>query len=179
VSKNKKVIFLGAQDLREWRKGMHNFINIISILKTNYRDFFKDILIIAAGKDSSKLLEDYKENSLCFENLSLENLYNIYEISDLIIIPSLQEWSSLMMSEAASLEKTIFAFKTGSSEDLVLNNVNGYVFDPYNYNDIVKKIVSFLNNPSNFYIEDRDKYFNELRNNYDKRTLKNKFLKFI
>ncbi len=179
VSKNKKVIFLGAQDLREWRKGMHNFINIISILKTNYRDFFKDILIIAAGKDSSKLLEDYKENSLCFENLSLENLYNIYEISDLIIIPSLQEWSSLMMSEAASLEKTIFAFKTGSSEDLVLNNVNGYVFDPYNYNDIVKKIVSFLNNPSNFYIENRDKYFNELRNNYDKRTLKNKFLKFI
>lgn len=179
LSMNKKVIFLGAQDLREWRKGMHNFINIISILKTKHQDFFKNILIIAAGKDSSKLLENYKENSLCYENLSLKNLYNIYQISDLIVVPSLQEWSSLMMSEAASLEKTIFAFKTGSSEDLVINNVNGYIFDPYNYNNIVKKIILFLNNPSNFYIENHDKTFKLLRNNNDRNTLKNKFLNFI
>jgi glycosyltransferase involved in cell wall biosynthesis len=178
-SKNKKIIFLGAQDLREWRKGMHNFINIISILKTNYHNIFNDILLIAAGKDSSKLLEDFKDNSLCFENLSLENLYNIYEISDLIVVPSLQEWSSLMMSEAASLEKTIFAFKTGSSEDLIINNINGYIFDPYNYNYIAKKIALFLGNQSSFYVENRENYLNELRSNYDTKALKNKFLKFV
>ena len=177
LSKNKKIIFLGAQDLREWRKGMHNFINIISILKTNHKNFFKNILIIAAGKDSSKLLKNFEENSLCFENLSLQSLYNIYNLSDLIVVPSLQEWSSLMMSEAVSLEKTIFAFKTGSSKDLIVNKVNGYVFDPYNYNNIVQQIVLFLSNPSKFYIKNRSKYFEGLRNNYDNKVLKKEIFK--
>ena len=179
LSKNKKIIFLGAQDLREWRKGMHNFINIISILKTNHKNFFKNILIIAAGKESSKLLMNFKENSLCFENLSLQSLYNIYNLSDLIVVPSLQEWSSLMMSEAVNLKKTIFAFKTGSSQDLIINKVNGYIFDPYNYNNIVKQIVLFLSNPSKFYVKDRSKYFEKLKKNYDNKKIKNKFLKFL
>ena len=84
-----------------------------------------------------------------------------------------------MMSEAVSLEKTIFAFKTGSSKDLIVNKVNGYVFDPYNYNNIVQQIVLFLSNPSKFYIKNRSKYFEGLRNNYDNKVLKKKFLKFI
>ena len=58
-----------------------------------------------------------------------------------------------MMSEAVSLEKTIFAFKTGSSKDLIINKVNGYVFDPYNYNNIVQQIVLFLEIHQNFILK--------------------------
>jgi glycosyltransferase involved in cell wall biosynthesis len=176
---NKKIIFLGAQDLREWRKGMHNFMNIISILKTNHKGLFKNLLIISAGKNASKIFSNYKENFIFFESLSLKNLYGLYQISDLIIIPSLQEWSSLMMSEASSLEKTIFAFKTGSSEDLIINNFNGYVFDYYDYNSVVKKIVSYFSNPSNFYIKKSNKFIKDLRNKCDNKAIKNKLLKFI
>ena len=136
-------------------------------------------MIIAAGKNASKIFNNYKENFIFFDSLSLENLYNIYRISDLIIIPSLQEWSSLMMSETSSLEKTIFAFKTGSSEDLIINNVNGYIFDFYDYNNIVTTIVSYFNNPLNFYNKNSEEYFKDLRTNYDKKIIKNKFLKFI
>ena len=40
--KDKKTIFLGAQDLREWRKGIHNFVNVISILNTRFEKFLKN-----------------------------------------------------------------------------------------------------------------------------------------
>ena len=50
-------------------------------------------------------------------------------MSDLIIILSLQEWGSLTMSEAITLNKVVFAFDTGSSRDLITNNYNGFILD--------------------------------------------------
>ena len=71
-------------------------------------------------------------------------------MSDLIIIPSLQEWGSLMMSEAITLNKVVFAFDTGSSRDLITNNYNGFIFRPYDYSKIVSSIYSYINDPENF-----------------------------
>ena len=81
---------------------------------------------------------------LVYETVSHNELLKIYKISDLIIIPSLQEWSSLMMSEVVSLNKPVFAFKTGSSEDLIQNNVNGLIFDDFDYNNIALNIAYYL-----------------------------------
>ena len=84
------------------------------------------------------------EKMLVYETVSHNELLKIYKISDLIIIPSLQEWSSLMMSEVVSLNKPVFAFKTGSSEDLIQNNVNGLIFDDFDYNNIALNIAYYL-----------------------------------
>ena len=43
------------------------------------------------GKDSSKILKDFKKNTICIDNLKHSELYEIYKMSDLIIIPSLQD----------------------------------------------------------------------------------------
>ena len=71
-------------------------------------------------------------------------------ISDLTVIPSLQEWSSLMMSEVIKLNKFTICFETGSSNDLIQQGVNGYVFKAYDYSNIAKKINYYFTNPKLF-----------------------------
>lgn len=179
ITKNKKVIFLGAQDLREWRKGIFNFIKIISKLKSKYKYFFSEIVFISVGKNSKKIFKDYDENTITYEKLNLKELYSIYKISNLIIIPSLQEWGSLMMSEAFALEKIIFAFDTGSSRNLILNNINGYVFKTTENNRVVDEIYSLLSKPENFFKKNKKKYFNELKNKYDNKMIIKKYRKIL
>ena len=95
-------------------------------------------------KRCKKIFGATSEKMLVYETVSHNELLKIYKISDLIIIPSLQEWSSLMMSEVVSLNKPVFAFKTGSSEDLIQNNVNGLIFDDFDYNNIALNIAYYL-----------------------------------
>ena len=142
---NEKIIFFGAQDLREWRKGVKNFMNVISLLsELHIKNQDINLKIICIGKDSHKIFGKSSEKILVYEKISHTELLKIYKISDLIIVPSLQEWSSLMMSEAVSLNKPVFAFKTGSSEDLIHNNLNGLIFDDFDYNNIALNITYYL-----------------------------------
>ena len=170
--KDKKIIFLGAQDLREWRKGIHNFVNVISILNTRFEKFFEKLVFIVVGKDSSKILKDFKKNTICIDNLKHSELYEIYKMSDLIIIPSLQEWGSLMMSEAITLNKVVFAFDTGSSRDLITNNYNGFIFRPYDYSKIVSSIYSYINDPENFLKKKNQSFVPSMHYRYDEESLK-------
>lgn len=178
-TKNKKVIFLGAQDLREWRKGILNFLKIISKLKFKYQDFFSEVIFISVGKNSKKIFKNFDENIITYEKLNLKELYSVYKVSDLIIIPSLQEWGSLMMSEVFNLEKTIFAFDTGSSRNLILNNINGYIFKSFEHNKVAKEIYLVLSTPDKFFKKKKKKFFNELKYKYDIKMINKKYKKIL
>ena len=93
-------------------------------------------------------------------------------MSDLIIIPSLQEWGSLMMSEAITLNKVVFAFDTGSSRDLITNNYNGFIFSPYDYSKIVSSIYSYINDPENFLKKKNPNLISSMPYKYDEESLK-------
>jgi len=179
IEKDEKIIFFGAQDLREWRKGVKNFQNVISLLNDVYlKKVDIKIKFICVGKNSKKIFKNFLDKIISYESVPHNELVNIYKISDLIIIPSLQEWSSLMMSEVIYLKKTVFAFKTGSSNDLILENFNGLVFDNFEYDKIAKSIIFFLKN--NKLIEKNE--INENLNFEDKiqpRILKDKFIKKV
>ena len=162
-TKNKKIIFFGAQDLREWRKGAHNLINVLSNLKTRYPESYSNIIFVSVGKNAKNILSKFSKNSIFLESLKYDELIELYRYSSLIIIPSLQEWSSLMMSEAIKLDKVVFSFKTGSSYDLITNNVNGYVFSYYDYNKFADLINEFLFSPEKFFISDRAKYLEKIK----------------
>ena len=150
---------------------------LFQYLKQITKIFFSKIKIISVGKNASKILSNFEENSICLESLNLEDLFLIYKHSDLIIIPSLQEWSSLMMSEAVSLNKVIFSFDTGSSKDLIKNYVNGYVFESYDYNNVVKNMHYYLSDPNGFLSNGKSEYLHEIKKKYDNQSLKQKYLK--
>ena len=179
IKKDEKIIFFGAQDLREWRKGVKNFQNVISLLNDVYlkKDNIK-VKFICVGKNSKKIFKNFLDKIISYESVPHNELVNIYRISDLIIIPSLQEWSSLMMSEVIFLKKTVFAFKTGSSNDLIIENINGLIFDNFEYDKIAKNIIFFLKN--NKLVEKNEKNKNlNIEDKIQPNVLKDKFIKKV
>jgi glycosyltransferase involved in cell wall biosynthesis len=178
-TKNKKIVFFGAQDLREWRKGAHNMINVLSNFKARYSECYSEIIFVSVGKNSKNILKKFSKNFIFLNNLKFEELIELYRYSNLIIIPSLQEWSSLMMSEAIKLNKIVFSFNTGSSKDLIINNVNGYVFEPYDYNKFSDMINDYFINPDNFFINNKYRYLNKINTVISEKAILEKYTKIL
>jgi glycosyltransferase involved in cell wall biosynthesis len=178
-SKNRKIIFLGAQNLREWRKGIYNFCHLISILKSKYKELYKDLFFILVGEFSSSIFKDFQNNSFCINSVDHNDLIKLYTISDLTVIPSLQEWSSLMMSEVVKLNKFTICFETGSSNDLIQQGVNGYIFNAYDYANIAKKINYYFTNPKLFLKKDYNEKDISIAENKNNLYLKEQYIKLL
>ena len=133
-NKYKNIIFFGSQNATEWRKGIYNLQYMIEIYKINYPYNFKNTLFICMGKHLDKIFfkEKAEDNFLIFNFLNFECYNYILNLSQIIIIPSLQEWSSLMLSEAFYKKKIIISFKTGSSYDYVNEYSNGFILNSNN-----------------------------------------------
>ena len=82
------------------------------------------------------------------------------------------------MSEVIFLKKTVFAFKTGSSNDLIIENINGLIFDNFEYDKIAKNIIFFLKN--NKLVEKNEKNKNlNIEDKIQPNVLKDKFIKKV
>lgn len=143
--KYKKVVFFGAQDGMEWRKGIFFFKYTLNILKNIYPETYENTMFIYCGNNADNLFMKPDSNIFIFDFLSYEEIVKIYELSDVIAIPSLQEWSSYIMSEAFLLKKYIICFDTGSSKDFIKEGFNGNICDPYNFSFTAEKLYKFLN----------------------------------
>jgi hypothetical protein len=151
-----KVVFFGAQDGREWRKGIFNLINIIETFKIKYPDIYSKTLFIFTGNYIGDIFDKIDNNFITLGFIEHSKIIELYKISDIIIIPSLQEWSSLMLLEVFSLNKVIFCFNTGSAGDFIVNEINGNIFEPFDYNEfhyqfnkyLIKKKMKLINNQS-------------------------------
>lgn len=144
-----KVVFFGAQDTREWRKGLFNLKNIIETFKYKYPHIFYKTLFIFPGNYSRNIFKILDNNFITLDFIEHSKILELYKISDIIIIPSLQEWSSLMLLEALYLDKFIFCFNTGSARDFIVNEINGNIFEPFDYNDFHYKFYKCLTKKKN------------------------------
>ena len=144
-----KIVFFGAQDGREWRKGIFNLKNIIETFKIKYPDIYSKTLFIFSGNYSSNILNNIDKNFITLGFIDHSKILELYKISDIIIIPSLQEWSSLMLLEALSYNKFIFCFNTGSAGDFIVNEINGNIFETFDYNYFHYKFYEYLKKKKN------------------------------
>jgi len=51
--------------------------------------------------------------------------------------------------EALYLDKFIFCFNTGSARDFIVNEINGNIFEPFDYNDFHYKFYKCLTKKKN------------------------------
>jgi hypothetical protein len=137
----KNIVFFGSQDGNEWRKGIYNINRFLKIFEKRFSKTYSETLFVYAGKNIKGLFPQEDKNFLVFNFLQYQDYYSIYSLADAVIIPSLQEWSSLMMSEAVILKKFIFSFNTGSSKDFLIEDITGNCFG----NQEVSKFCNKLN----------------------------------
>jgi glycosyltransferase involved in cell wall biosynthesis len=127
LSFEKKILFFGAFDLDEKRKGSQLLISALEILSED-KSFLNDkILLITAGKQGC--LEFY--DKLPFEHHHLgyvkgeSKLSEIYRIADIFISPSIEDSGPMMINESILSGTPVISFNIGVAKDLVYSDTTG------------------------------------------------------
>ena len=151
IDRNKKIILMPGR-LTTW-KGQEIFIEALDLVnkKLGYEAFYAVILGANQGRDVfakklKRLAEQYRlNNQLKFIN-HCKDMPLAYKISSMVISASIEpEAFGRVSVEAQAMEKPIIASNIGGSNETIINNKTGFLFESGNAESLSKKILEVLN----------------------------------
>ncbi|MDB4083602.1 glycosyltransferase family 4 protein [Candidatus Pelagibacter sp.] len=150
VNKNKKIILMPGR-LTAW-KGQETFIEALNLVnkKLGYDSFNAVILGSDQGRDIytkkiKRLAEQYRLTSQLKFIEHCKNMPLAYKISDIAVSASVEpEAFGRVAVEAQSMEKPIIASDIGGSNETIVDNVTGFLFQSGNAEALSEKIVEAL-----------------------------------
>jgi glycosyltransferase involved in cell wall biosynthesis len=151
IVENKKIILLPGR-LTSW-KGQELFLEAINMvnIQLGYEAFYAVILGSDQGRDLFKkklirLSEQYRMTKQVKFIDHCKDMALAYKVSDIIISASIEpEAFGRVAVEAQSMEKVIIASDIGGSNETVIDEKTGYLFEAGNANSLSKKILKVLN----------------------------------
>ncbi len=147
INKEKKIILVPGR-LTSW-KGQELLIEAINLVKIElgYEAFHVVILGSDQGRNLYKkklirLTEQYRlNNQIKFIN-HCNDMALAYKISDIVISPSIEpEAFGRVAVEAQSMEKLIIASNIGGSNETIINEKTGFLFESGNAKSLSEKII--------------------------------------
>ena len=147
INKEKKIILVPGR-LTSW-KGQELLIEAINLVKIElgYEAFHVVILGSEQGRNLYKkklirLTEQYRlNNQIKFVN-HCKDMALAYKVSDIVISPSIEpEAFGRVAVEAQSMEKLIIASNIGGSNETIINEKTGFLFDAGNAKSLSEKII--------------------------------------
>ena len=150
VDKNKKIILMPGR-LTAW-KGQETFIEALNLVnkELGYDSFNAVILGSDQGRDIytkkiKRLAEQYRLTSQLKFIEHCKNMPLAYKISDIVVSASVEpEAFGRVAVEAQSMEKPIIASDIGGSNETIIDNVTGFLFQSGNAEALSKKIIEVL-----------------------------------
>lgn len=138
---NHKIILFGAAHPKNFRKGVDLLYKSISKLKDK-----SDISLVIFGTKEKSVntfnnIKVFELGSFYSDN----ELSEIYNIANVVCIPSRQDNLPSLSLEANACGIPVVSFKVFGLVDLIEHNVNGYLAEPYDVNDFAKGINWALN----------------------------------
>ena len=150
INKEKKIILVPGR-LTSW-KGQELLIEAINLVKIElgYEAFHVVILGSDQGRNLYKkklvrLTEQYRlTNQIKFIN-HCKDMALAYQISDIVISPSIEpEAFGRVAVEAQSMEKLIIASNIGGSNETIINEKTGFLFESGNVKSLSEKIIQAI-----------------------------------
>ena len=147
INKEKKIILVPGR-LTSW-KGQEMLIEAINLVKIElgYEAFHVVILGSEQGRDLYKkklvrLTEQYRlTNQIKFID-HCKDMALAYKVSDIIISPSIEpEAFGRVAVEAQSMQKLIIASNIGGSNETIINEKTGFLFEAGNAKSLSEKII--------------------------------------
>ncbi|MEZ8650762.1 glycosyltransferase family 4 protein [Vibrio splendidus] len=136
-----KILYVGNVC---FEKGIHTLIDAVTLMKKI------DVEVTMVG--------EYKKNKFCISgapnnfkftgHLKREQLINHYMEHDIFVFPSLADGFGFVVSEAIQHNLPVICSSNAGAKDLIINGVNGLVFNVADVNDLkdkILKIISSLN----------------------------------
>ena len=151
VNRDKKLILMPGR-LTAW-KGQEVFIEALNIVnkQLGHQPFNAIILGSDQGRDiyTKKLKRLVEQHRLVPQLKFVQHCKNMplaYKVSDLVISASIEpEAFGRVAIEAQSMEKPIIASNIGGSNETIINNKTGFLFESGNAQSLSEKIVEVLN----------------------------------
>jgi len=129
---NVKIIYFGAQDLFEERKGYKYFIASLRELELLFlsRNYLKsDVVVVTAGHllngNINNIELPFKHVHLGF--LSETDLVFAYQAADIFLCTSIEDSGPMMINESIICGTPVVAFDMGVASDLIFNGKTGYI----------------------------------------------------
>jgi glycosyltransferase involved in cell wall biosynthesis len=150
IEKDKKIILLPGR-LTEW-KGQEVFIEAVNLvnIELGYEAFYAVILGSDQGRDLYKkklirLSEQYRlTNQIKFID-HCKDMALAYKVSDIVVSASIEpEAFGRVAVEAQSMERPIIASNIGGSNETVIDEKTGFLFESNNPKSLSKKILKVL-----------------------------------
>ena len=147
INKEKKIILVPGR-LTSW-KGQELLIEAINLVKIElgYEAFHVVVLGSDQGRNLYKkklirLTEQYRlTNQIKFID-HCKDMALAYKVSDIVISPSIEpEAFGRVAIETQSMEKLIIASNIGGSNETIINEKTGFLFEAGDVNDLSKKII--------------------------------------
>ena len=145
----KTILFPGR--LTEW-KGHEMFLDALN--KTNIQLGHKAYKVIILGSDQGRILykkklerlvEQYRMKDQVKFVEHYKNMPLAYKICDFVVSASIEpEAFGRIAVEAQSMEKPILASNLGGSNETIVDNKTGILFEAGNSDQLSKKIIEFL-----------------------------------
>ena len=150
LKKDKKIILMPGR-LTSW-KGQEIFIEAINFInkELGHEAFYAVILGNDQGRDIYKkkllrLSEQYRLNNQLKFIQHCKNMPLAYKISDIIVSASIEpEAFGRVSVEAQSMEKPIIASNIGGSNETIINDKTGFLFESGKAQALGKKIIEVL-----------------------------------
>ena len=151
IKKDKKIILLPGR-LTSW-KGQEVFIEAINLVNIDlgYEAFNVVILGNDQGRDLYKkklirLAEQYRmKNQIRFID-HCKDMALAYKVSDIVVSASIEpEAFGRVAVEAQSMEKPIIASNIGGSNETIIDEKTGFLFESGNAKSLSQKILKVLN----------------------------------
>ena len=151
IKKEKKIILLPGR-LTFW-KGQKLFIEAINKIniELGYQAFYAIILGSDQGRDQYKkkllkLCENYNLTDQIKFIKHCDDMALAYKVSDIVISSSIEpEAFGRVAVEAQSMEKIVIASNIGGSNETVIDEKTGFLFNSGDVNSLSQKIMKILN----------------------------------
>ena len=150
IKKDKKIILLPGR-LTGW-KGQEIFLEAVNLvnIELGYEAFYAVILVSDQGRDlyKKKLLRLTEQHRLINQVKFIDHCKDMalaYKVSDIVVSASIEpEAFGRVSVEAQSMEKPIIASNIGGSNETVIDEKTGFLFESNNAKSLSKKILKVL-----------------------------------
>ena len=144
-NKGRSILFVGRLI---GDKGIREFVEAGKNLHMKYPDaVFKIVGELGYDNKTAVQKEELEEwlNLEQFEYLGKsDDMITVYKDTDIMVLPSYREGLSKSLIEACAMALPIVTTNVPGCRDVVRNNVNGYLCEPKNSNDLAQKISNLL-----------------------------------
>ena len=155
IEENKKIILLPGR-LTSW-KGQELFIEAVNLvnIELGYEAFYAVILGNEQGRDlyKKKLIRLSEQHRMTKQLKFIDHCKNMalaYKISDIIVSASIEpEAFGRVAVEAQSMQKIIIASNIGGSNETIIDEKTGFLFDAGSAKSLSAKILKVLSMDKN------------------------------